>query len=238
MEGFLNGRARLKMVPSEKKKLMAQGHDSTRADQLVFQLIEAPMSTFFLDELWFEIVAWMGDVESDALLRKRHEGDQWIWNFMPSTNPVSAEGLTPAPFLDARSEFDLHPNRCIETLEAFSRDLRVQDISIALMKFFVQSAKQRDFLNCWIEIQNGIISIASASPAGVLSEVIDPLKTELDAAHDFLTSSEVGGAVETQGLKDMTKFIENYKDTTKRYEDKSRVLLLQRLIVQKGMLTY
>ena len=226
------------IVSSEKKKLMAQGHDSARADQLVFRLIEAPMSNFFLDDLWFDIVKWMGAEESNELLRERYGSDQWIWNFMPSTNPVSAEGLPPAPFLDARSEFDLHPNRCIETLEAFSRDLRVQDISIALMKFFVRSANQREFLNCWIEIQNGIISIASPSPSGVHIEAIDPLQTKLDAAHDFLKPPEVGGGVRTKGLNDMTQFIRNYKDVTKRYEDKSRLLLLQRSIIHKGMLTY
>ena len=180
----------------------------------------------------------MGAEESDALLRKRYKGYQWIWNFMPSTNPVSAEGLPPAPFLDARSELDLHPHRCIETLEAFSRDLRVRDISIALMKFFVQSAKQHDFLNCWIEIQNRIISIASPSPAGIHSKAIDPLQTNLDAAHDFLTSLEVGGGVKTKVLNDVTQFIDNYKNITKRYEDKSRFLLLPRSIIQKGMLTY
>ena len=205
----LDGSAQLNIVWSEKKKLMAQGHDPVRADQLVFRLPEAPMSKFFLDDLWFDIVTWMGAEESDAPLRKRYKGHQWIWNFMPSTNPVSAEGLPPDPFLDARSEFELHPNRCIETLEAFSHDLCVQDISIALIKFFVHSAKQRDFLSCWIEIQNRIISIASPSPAGVHSKAIDPLQTDLDAAHDFLTSPEVGGGVKTKGLNDVTQFIDN-----------------------------
>ena len=71
---------------------------------------------------------------------------------MPSTNPVDVERLPPAPFLDARTVFDLNPNRCIETLESVSDDLRVLGIPIALMKFFIRSGHNHDFLKCWIEI--------------------------------------------------------------------------------------
>ena len=42
----LDGSAQLNIVWSEKKKLMAQGHDPVRADQLLFRLLEAPMSKF------------------------------------------------------------------------------------------------------------------------------------------------------------------------------------------------
>jgi len=201
--------------------------------------MEAPMSKFLLDDLWFDVVTWMGAAESGELLRERYEGDPWIWNFMPLANPVNAEGPPPAPFLDARTAFDLHPSRCIETLEVLSGDLRVRDISIALMKFFVRSPKKRAFLNCWVEIQNEIISIASHSPAGVDNGAIDLLQPELDAAVDFLKSPDVVSGVRTKGLNDMIQFIQNYKDITKRYEDKSRFhyLTVQSLVRQPNVLS-
>lgn len=137
---------------------------------------------FFWSPVWFDLVAY----DDDDMLHSRHEGNPWLWDFMPPQLTIPIEGRH-VKFQQARVQFDLHPTRFAEQLESFAEDLAIQDMAHAMIKFCTNPSHDFIRLRAWAIIRREVQNLAK-HPESCSSD--SPSISLLDEAGKFLESAK------------------------------------------------
>ena len=202
----------------------SQGVDPRRANQRFFEEWHHKKSKFFISYLWFDLVDFI--TGPDGMLETQHKDYRWLWDFMPPPISGGPVGESPTKFQNARKEFDLHPRTFIERLEAFAKDLVIQELSYAMIEYLSDPKNAYDRLKCWINLQSRISKIMEDTQhAASRSEFFFPRKhTNLDWAYDFLKSRRESHGPDIEAADLASKFLERYIANGRPYEDKSEFL--------------
>ena len=198
--------------------------DHRRADQLFFAEWHSENSKFFISHLWFDLVSFITGPE--GMLETQHGQYRWLWDFMPPPISVEPIGGFPTKFQKARDEFDLRPRIFIERLEAFAKDLFIQDLAYAMIEYLSDPKNNFERFKCWTDLQSQISKIMEDNPYLTLGSTSDIPReyTKLDWACNFLKSQTESHGPNIEAADLVSKFLERYIANGRPYEDKSKFL--------------
>ena len=159
-------------------------------------------SYYFIDEIWFDIVACVA--EPQDWLRSRHKDYPWLWDFIsPNTQSKSGQ-LSLEELQDARSNFDLNPEDFIKRLQSFSEDLRISDVSTQIVLYCASQEHGEHCsqvrLECWMALQDRIRSVTEGprSPGATTTSTDDSTQKALKFVRDCMGNPHFSAAARDQ----------------------------------------
>lgn len=212
----------------QKQRYLDQGMDPRRAEQLCFEESREEKSELFVSQSWFDIVGFI--TASNDVLRTRHGRYPWLWDFMPASSGDQSVGKRPTNFENARNQFDLHPGIFIERLEAFAKDLSIQNMSHAMINYV--SDEENDFkrLECWYRLQSHISKLMEDpyDRTNLAKNTGAHRTPRLSDAYSFLQSRGTRGGPDSEAASQASKFLDRYLANGRLYEERSKFLIFWR----------
>ncbi len=196
------------LVEEARKKYSDKGVEPNSIDGLVFDEVIKPRSVLLLDHIWFEIVDWMTPAESGDPLEERHAADPWLQAFLPTEDVASVMSAPSEQYKRAVSRFDTDPKAFVEALNAFSKDVHLQDLCELLLEE-LSADKRRGNLMCWLEIKCGIAAIPRQEGKSTSDSKIKGNDSHLHGAMALLSDIGSGNAA-NKGLSDTAQAVAKY----------------------------